>query len=326
MVAPATCGTDAPTARRGGYAGPMPDAPPTSSPRALVALLFGAAGIACAPLLVRVSELEPTATAFWRVTLAAPVLGLFLHHGARRSTRADARPALPARWLLLPGVFFAGDLGLWHQALRDTTVAHATLLANGAPLVVALGGWLLLGERLTRGFVGALALALTGAVLLADHSPGQARAPLRGDLFGVGTAVFYGAYLLSVRHLRAAGIGAARLMFVASVTSAIVLLAWSLVAGEALWPESARGWLVLAALALVSHVGGQGLIAWALAHLPANFSSVALLAQPVLVGVAGWWLFDERLGALQLVGAGFVLAALLLARRAVSARAQPARG
>ena len=32
-------------------------------------------------------------------------------------------------------------------------------------------------------------LALTGAVLLADHSPGQARAPLRGDLFGVGTAL-----------------------------------------------------------------------------------------------------------------------------------------
>jgi len=281
-------------------------------------LLLGALGIACAPLLVRVSELEPSATAFWRVALAAPVLGLFLWRSPRDAANQRDTDARPARALLLPGLFFAGDLGLWHQALRDTTVAHATLLANGAPLVVALGGWLLLGERLTRRFVAALALALMGVVLLSDHAPGQARAPLRGDLFGVGTAVFYGAYLLSVRRLRAAGCGVLRLMFVASVTSAVVLLAWSALAGEALWPSTARGWGVLVALALVSHVGGQGLIAWALAHLPANFSSLTLLTQPVLVGIAGWWLFDERLGALQLVGAGLVLVALTLARRSVT--------
>ncbi|GJM20542.1 MAG: membrane protein [Planctomycetota bacterium] len=293
-------------------------------------LLLGAAGIACAPLLVRVSELEPTATAFWRVALASPVLAALAwraRHGAEERATAPTQQAhRVATWkLLLPGVFFAGDLGLWHQALRDTTVAHATLLANGAPLVVALGGWLLLGERLSRRFLVALGVALLGAVLLANHAEDQARAPLRGDLFGVGTAFFYGAYLLSVRQLRAAGVGAARLMTIASISSAVLLLSWCLLAGEDLRPQSLEGWGWLLALALVSHVGGQGLIAWALAHLPASYSSLALLAQPVMVGAAGWWLFGERLSGLQLAGAGLVLGAVLSARQHVAVSASALR-
>lgn len=290
-----------------------PPAQPSPT-RALCALLGGALGIACAPLFVRASELPATSTAFWRVLLAAPVLALLAGLTAQRRP-ATARPSGSLWWLLLPGVFFAGDLALWHQALHDTTIAHATLLANGAPLVVTLGAWLWLGERITRRFLIALGIALVGVVLLTDHSAGQARAPLRGDLFGMGTAVFYGSYLLSVRRLRAAGWPAAALMAVASLTSALVLLPLALALGDPLLPPTANGWRILIGLALVSHVGGQGLIAWALAHLPASYSALALLSQPVLVGAAGWWLFAEHLGGVQLVGAALVMGAAAWAHR-----------
>ena len=43
---------------------------------ALGALLVGAACIALTPIFVRLSEAGPTATAFWRVALAVPVLWL----------------------------------------------------------------------------------------------------------------------------------------------------------------------------------------------------------------------------------------------------------
>src|ERR1043166_9474385 len=88
---------------------------------AIAALLTGATAIGLAPIFVRVSETGSTETAFWRVTLSLPVLGLW----ARRQ-EFDRR-------MVWPGVFFAGDLAVWHVSIHWTSVANATLLANLAP-------------------------------------------------------------------------------------------------------------------------------------------------------------------------------------------------
>ena len=45
---------------------------------AFVALLAGAIAIGFAPIFVRLSDTSPTASAFWRVALAAPVLWAWL--------------------------------------------------------------------------------------------------------------------------------------------------------------------------------------------------------------------------------------------------------
>ena len=80
-------------------------------------------------------------------------------------------------------------------------------------------------------------------------------------------------------------------------------------------PHSAFGWWMLVGLALVSHAAGQGLIAYALAHLPAAFSSVSLLFQPVMAALFAWVLLAEPLVALQVVGGLVVLFGIYLARR-----------
>jgi drug/metabolite transporter (DMT)-like permease len=67
---------------------------------------------------------------------------------------------------------------------------------------------------------------------------------------------------------------------------------------------------------LITHAAGQGLIAYALAHLPAAFSSVGLLLQPVVAALFAWILLSEPLMALQIAGGLVVLAAIWLARRA----------
>ena len=72
---------------------------------------------------------------------------------------------------------------------------------------------------------------------------------------------------------------------------------------------------MLLGLALVSHAGGQSLITYALAHLPAAFSSVSLLLQPAAAAVLAWALLAEPLGALQAIGGVVVLAGILMARR-----------
>jgi drug/metabolite transporter (DMT)-like permease len=72
---------------------------------------------------------------------------------------------------------------------------------------------------------------------------------------------------------------------------------------------------VLAALALISHAAGQGLIAYALAHLPAAFSSVSLLFQPVMAALFAWAVLAEPLAPLQIAGGMVVLLGIYLARR-----------
>jgi len=98
----------------------------------------------------------------------------------------------------------------------------------------------------------------------------------------------------------------------------VILLPVALASGESLLPGSANGWLKLLGLAWISHAAGQGLIAHALAHLPAGFTSVGLLLQPVIAAFFAWLLLNEPLAALQIAGGGVVLAGIYLARRASS--------
>lgn len=68
-------------------------------------------------------------------------------------------------------------------------------------------------------------------------------------------------------------------------------------------------------LALIAQIGGQTVIAYAFAHLPAALSSVSLLIQPLTAAVAAWILFDEALGPMRLLGAALLLAGIWLSRR-----------
>jgi drug/metabolite transporter (DMT)-like permease len=85
-------------------------------------------------------------------------------------------------------------------------------------------------------------------------------------------------------------------------------------AGETLIATTLFGWTVLLGLALFSHAGGQSLITYALAHLPASFSSVGLLLQPAVAALLAWSLLGESLGWLQAMGGVVVLAGIVTAR------------
>ena len=272
---------------------------------ALPALLLGALCIALAPIFVRLADVGPTAAAFWRVTLATPVLlALWL----------PRRPRLS--WALLwPGVFFGCDLAVWHQAIHHTSVANATLLPNLQPLFVAGVMVLWFGERLGRGFLLGLTLALGGAVVLLGDSLSLGGDQWLGDLLGVLTAAFYAAYLIAVARLRGSH-AALTIMWVASATAACLLAPIVMLSGEHWLPGSSQGWAVLAGLALLSHVCGQGLIAWSLAHLRVAFSAVTLLVQPVAAAGFAWWLLGEALGVVQLLGGAVVLVGIVLCRQA----------
>lgn len=282
---------------------------------ALAALLVGAVTIAFSPIFVRISEIGPTATAFHRVALAAPMLFLWLA-AERHGAAAPRRPTAGERHLLvLAGLCFAGDLAFWHWSIKLTSVANSTLLANFAPVFVTPVAYLLFGERFRPSFLVGVALAIGGAALLMGGSLTLSPAHLLGDALGIVTAMFYAGYMLAVSRLRNS-VSTATIMAWSGGVSAVLLLPVALASGESLLPATLQGWAVLFGLAWLSHAGGQSLIAYALAHLPASFSSVALLLQPATAAVLAWALLAEPLGSWQALGGAIVLAGVVVARRA----------
>lgn len=94
-----------------------------------------------------------------------------------------------------------------------------------------------------------------------------------------------------------------------------LLLSIALLSGEQIVPLSRQGWHPLIGLALISQVAGQSLIAYALAHLPAAFSSVGLLLQPVMATIFAWLILSEAVSFFQALGGGLVLIGIVIARR-----------
>lgn len=293
-------------------AGPPP-LPAARDGIALVALLAGATCIALSPIWVRVSEVGPTVSAFWRVALAVPALWLLVPILGGPSTQRAHH--IPWKLYAMAGFAFAGDLAFWHWSIQFTSVANSTLLANLASIFVTLAAWVLWRQRPTGLFLVGLAAALLGVGLLVSASVAFSPTALAGDALGVITAMFYAWYLLTVKGIRDRGAGVLRLMAITTTITACLLLPVALASGEALFPATALGWWKLLGLALISHAAGQGLIAYALAHLPAAFSSVSLLVQPVMAAVFAWLLLAEPLVGLQVVGGLVVLIGIYLARR-----------
>ncbi len=280
---------------------------------ALPALLLGGIAIGFSPIFVRLSELGPIATGFYRLFLALPLLWLWMRWAGRGAAPATRK----VRWLpvAVPGALFAGDILFWHWSITYTTVANATLFANLAPVIVTFGAWFYLGEQVSLRFLLGMALAMGGAALLVNASAAMGARYVFGDILGLITACFFGAYVVAVARLRDRN-AASTIMFYSSTVTCVLLLAATLVSGERLLPTTLNGWTVLLALAWISQAMGQGLIAYALGHLPASFSALAILIEPLTAAILGWVWLGEALGVVQAVGGVVVLAGISVAHRA----------
>lgn len=285
--------------------------------KAFLALLLGGMAIGFAGIFMRLSDVNPIASAFWRMALALPFLWTWALI-TRAQDNANGKRIGFAPVLALAGLYFAGDMGIWHLSLHYTTVANATMLSNFAPICIALWMWGVHRVRFSRLFIVGMVLALVGAVLLlgpssiGNQTPGGNK--LLGDGLGLITAGFYAAYQLMIKDARD-HYSTARLMAWSSTITALALLPFALVATGSFWPAHLTGWLPLLALALIAQIGGQTVIAYASAHLPASLSSVGLLIQPLTAAAAAWVLFTEKIGLVQMAGGALLLYGIYLSKR-----------
>lgn len=271
------------------------------------ALLGGNAALALGPLWVRLADSGPVSAGFWRLFLAIPVFVLLARWNGQRLT-GHSRAAILA--ILGAGLFFSMDLASWHLGIERTRLGNATLFGNsGSILLVAFG--LIALRRAPRALEwAAFAAAIVGSAILLGRSLEIGHETLVGDLLCLLAGFLYTFYILLAQRARA-DLGGWTVLVYASLAGLPVLLGTALVLGEPVWPTD---WTPIIALAFTSQVVGQGLLVYALRHFSAFIVGLALMTQPALAVLVGWMVFDEVLGAVDLLGMALVGAGLVLAR------------
>lgn len=281
---------------------------------AFAALLGGNIALSLGAMLVRMADTGPTASAFWRMTLALPLLLIFAWREA--GGRMPPRPAVLIA--AVAGIFFALDLAAWHLGILQTKVANATLFGNCASLLLVIWG-ILLTREMPRGWQAvAIFLAFAGAAILMGQSYELSPDYLVGDLLCLLAGLLYTGYVLLMQRVR--GIVAPwTALAIASAVCVPLLLGAALALGEAVMPQN---WTPLILLALTSQIVGQGLMIWSLPRFSPLVIGLTLLIQPAVAALTGWIGFGETLSAVDIFGGMMVGVALVLIRLP-SRRAEP---
>lgn len=250
----------------------------------------------------------------WRMVFALPVLAVTA--GILRLRPAPVVPVHRAPLtrgaqlgLFGVGALFGVSALVNFVAINETTLVNVGVIHALQPAVVALLAGRYLGERVDRGLVVWVGIAIGGATLVAAASGGVGTWSLHGDLLAVLGLGLNSVWFLAGRWVRTrTTIDATTYMLVVFGTGAATLLVIATAAGRSLATD--RTTLYLAAMTALFGTVGHTLVAWAHRFVPAAVSSLFVLSQPGLIAILAWIAFDEALSVLHIAGGAIVLASL----------------
>ena len=277
-------------------------------------LFAGAALISLSPVWVKLVDVSPTTSGFYRVFFGGIAISLYLLL-SRKQLQFSKRV-----WqiLVLAAVFFALDLWFWHRSIIFIGPGLSTLLANFQVFILMLAGVLVLRQRPSALQIVAVPLALFGLAMIVGFDWQDLPRDYRmGVIYGLLTALVYASYLLTMRFVRkdvASGMPT-REIAVVSVAAAIMLGISAVAEGQSLVIPSISdaGWLL--AYGVLSHSLGYILIVSSLPQVSTTEAGLALLLQPTLSFVWDVLFFARPMTPAELSGAAIALIAIYLGSR-----------
>jgi drug/metabolite transporter (DMT)-like permease len=214
------------------------------------------------------------------------------------------------------GFLLWAGFALQTVGLRYTTAARSGFLTGTFVPLTPLLGWMLFKMKVGYRLWGAVALAFTGVAIMSQPDAGGLN---RGDFLTLLCGVSFALQVLLVdRWSRADNlIPLTWLQFFMSMLFSVIALPletrrleWSLYLGVAL--------LITGLLASVFAIWGQMRFQPRLSPIAA---AVIYSCEPVFAGLASWLLLSQTPPRMTLIGAGFIIAGMLLS--ATSDRSKP---
>jgi drug/metabolite transporter (DMT)-like permease len=283
----------------------------------LLRLFAGAALISFSPVWVKLADVSPTTSGFYRLAIGGVALALILVVSGRNlqlSKRA---------WQILAVAAFAFALDIWffHASIIIVGPGLATLLSNFQVFFMMLGGLLFLGQRPHLLQFIAIPLALVGLGLIVGFDWNALSSDYRsGVILGLLAALFYAGYMLLMRAARRDSVDPlpVREVAVISLGSAVMLGITAFAEGESLIIPSMVDAVWLFNYGIFSQCLGLLLIASSLRTVTTTQAGLALLLQPTLSFTWDVLFFDRPMTAIELGGAVLTLFAIYLGSRSSS--------
>jgi len=194
--------------------------------------------------------------------------------------------------MVVIGILLGAHFGFFISSVKATSVAASVLLGTCHIVYVAIIGWILFGEGLTRKGIIGTCLALSGIVILFWGDLVQDPGNFDGNVLAFISGILAGFYYLGGRKLRKE-ISLPTYALVVYLSSAITM--WIVVIVQDLEYLNIPNFdfQLFFLMALVPTLLGHTMQNWALAFLPAYVVSITLLTEPVGSGILAWHFFEE---------------------------------
>jgi len=246
------------------------------------------------------------AVLFVRFTAAALILMIVMY--VRRIPLPPVQRLGPVA--AMGGVGYVGQSYCFFLALEHAQASLVALLLYLFPAFVAILAAIFLRERIGAVTGLALVLALIGTSLVVGGGTGKAI----GIALAIGAAVIYSIYI-TVGAVVTEGLNAIVVSTVVCCAAAVVcgaiVLIMAMTGNPTSFPGSGRGWGSLAAIAIIGTVTAILAFFAGLQRLGPTSTSVLSTLEPVVTVALATWLLGDTLSAVQGVGGGLVLVAVI---------------
>jgi drug/metabolite transporter (DMT)-like permease len=278
----------------------------------LLAITVAVVSFSTSSSLIKWSDSTGSVVAFWRMIGA--VIGWWTVIAVTRvRTGRPAPNATTWRLALAPGLAFGANIALFFTAITRTSIAHAEFITALTPLVMLPAGAFFFSERPNWSVLRWGLISIVGVTLVLFFGPEQGTSSVSGDLLMIGVILLWTTYMLTSKQARAAGVGT--LDFMACMMPIGVLTAGpiaAIIAGSDVFGLTAKGWLVVGILTLLTGMLSHGCIVFAQQHIPVATISIMQTAQPALAVFFAFLILGEEVRAPQVLGMALVISGLAL--------------
>jgi drug/metabolite transporter (DMT)-like permease len=252
--------------------------------------------------VVKWAEAPGSVIAFWRMLASVVAWWLIAKLAGRPPTWQSVRRTWPS------GVLFGLNLAVFFTGVTRTSIAHAEFIGALTPLLLLPAGALIFGERIVWRALGWGSIAIVGVAVVLFTSPSTGVSNLSGDLIIVAAVVLWAGYLLASKHSRR---GMDVVQFMASVmpVATLTLVPVMVVRGGA-FDMTAKAWLTVGILLLLTGVSAHALIVYAQRHVPVATIGMLQVSQPALAVVWAYLILGESIRPIQVLGMLLVVTGL----------------
>ena len=192
-------------------------------------------------------------------------------------------------------------------ALQNTSASQAGMITALLPLMVAVGAFVFLRERITRASLAGFVLAVIGVLWLSltGETNAHAPAPLLGNFFEFLAMLCAMGYILTLKYL-SSRYSAFLLTAMQSFVGAVFFLPLAVLSAPFPNTISMAGIGAVVYLGLLVTVGAYGLYNYAVSQMPANQAAAFINLIPIFSLLLAVLLLGESLNTQQILGATLV--------------------